>query len=923
MAKKYDIKNRCDLRMDREGAGKRIAPEVRDRKQRNQNCGHLKQYRQRYFDALCIRLSQMAPSLSLSFVGNKPCLKYLADAKKQQQQQRRRQLFFKELHRKQPNERFSLYNHCKKKSRIFFSIFTPLSAHPPTTLFFIEGRRPGVISHNGGHRSCYAEPFVQCMCCLTGSLATPTPPQLLDTNPREALRTLTPLEVKYPASQIVRSMRILALRKTGSHEKARELAAEFMKEPIAFADENVVHVMWWVLVELNLKADAVACLKLTNDVCQGQNSLVSETYFTALLWNRDLKEMQKQSMALNKRTKNQDYQVWSIMCNVLQVAPGDAKNMLLLLSNKMLEKIFAGDTAKLTRQLLWLHLYVMKRREQYDEALAFLDSKVARDLFPMDDERKAYVIEIYETTGAYAKANIAYKELLRSEHQRDNWFWWDGYFITLERLVAGEPTEEGADATWPSAEAFLGEVTSLEDAVVTNRLRRATPLAARHLLWLRVKAGLAEAADLVKSTASYIAWMKYKPQSHMDVAKFLPVIAEKGCAAALVDAIGSPSKPASDLVSLSHELAKHRAAFSLGLYNDISDEDLRAHLAAFIELSTASAPLSKDLEKTEKPYGDDALQLGALLLLNRFCRTDERRYLAQCLVLLELLPLPKNNTHLQQWQLLLPPLLGVNTQAAVSEELDIKFIQRESLTYMLHSTALSLGSEEEQTFLSQRVSSFHDRFDGHNGNIAISAWNKLACSKIFEMEQFRSALAASCVWRESAVENVLTQFLASTDTAHTRKVLDLIDRTVPNMSTTPQDNQDTKCVASTVLCAPESELSQTLTAKLLSSTHAPKDVCTFVCDTCFYELNHLTHRSRHRDAPCSRQSTTCLNACKHSSTPLMQRRRKPSQQRQRRKAKRRQQKSPSRRQLRSLWTGGQLLRVCSVFCSQYSKTRGA
>eukprot|EP01061_Rhynchopus_euleeides_P014555 TRINITY_DN2519_c1_g1_i1.p1 TRINITY_DN2519_c1_g1~~TRINITY_DN2519_c1_g1_i1.p1 ORF type:complete len:963 (+),score=395.42 TRINITY_DN2519_c1_g1_i1:66-2891(+) len=649
--------------------------------------------------------------------------------------------------------------------------------------------------------------------------------ELVDCNPRQALKHIAQYEVKYPNSQILKAVKILSLMNTANYEMARLVAEDMLREPVPFEDEQVVDVMWRVMQDLNLKSQAVASLKATYDFTQGQNDTVVDAYFSALLWTRNFTEMQKVALTLYKRTKKQEFQVWSIMCNVLQVKAGDKKSLLLMLANKMLEKIFNDENAKPTRELVWLAVQVMRKMEQYDEALAFLDSEVVRKLFPMDEQRIAHVIEIYELTKRFGDANKTYKDLIRLDDQRDNWFWWDGYFTTLSKLVAkeAEPTE-GCDATWEAAEAFVSEALKLEDAVVSNRPRRASPLAKLHLQWLRVKAGCGCTATLVKGIADYVKWMKFKPQSHMDVAKFLPTL--QASAASLVEQIGKPASQTANLVSLSHGLMVHRLSFVLGLYDNISDDKLPALIEELMNLSTESAPLSQYLEWSEKPYGDDALHMAALILLNRFCLTDNHAYLVQSLVIMERMPLPKNNTQLQQWQLLLPPLLGVSRQATVSEELDLKFIQRESLAYMLHSTAISLDGPEEMTALFRRVIGFHNRFDGHKGRTAYGAWVNGTCTKIFEMEAFATLLGNSIGWREASVEGVLTTYLKSCGTSQSDKmILDSIHK-VPDMSVELRDSKDTNCVGSTLLCAPGTDRADLLKNKLLSTTHALKDVQT-------------------------------------------------------------------------------------------------
>ena len=601
-------------------------------------------------------------------------------------------------------------------------------------------------------------------------------------------------EPKYPNSQVLKAMKAVNLWKTGQQQPAREVALEFYASGEPFLDENVVRLMWWVMRDMNLKAEARGILKRTYDHIGGGNEYVVDTYFASLLWGGDLVEMQKVATAAFKRWRNHKHNTWAILCNVLQVADEDKSSMFLMLANRQLDKVFKEDEQAHSRQLVWLHLCVMRKMEKYDLALEFLQSDTAKKIFPMEEERSAHVIEFLGLKGLTHDLNREYKTLLRKDDQRDNWHWWDGYFTTLQTLIdAKHPAGDGYDASWDEADAFLAEAAASEAKVETKWPRRATRLAALHLSWLKAQASVRVESvtdALVSGTAEYVAWLKYKPQAHMDVAKFLPLVAGAGRGAELVGLLGKPACGWADIVQLRHAVVVHKLSFALGLYDAHDAAAVQALVKELIELSEAAAPLSKDLEWSEKPHGDDALNVACLVLLDHFTRTGgDKTFLVECLVVMDSLKVPKANTVLQTLQLLLPPMIGVSRQPEIARELDIKFIQLESLTYLQDSTALSLNSAEEIQHLFGRVKMFHDRFDKDYAEIAVSAWHDLTCSKIFEMMGFKACLSNSAVRREAMLELITCRFLASCTTTKTdRDILDEIDR-MPSMAVALKDNK--------------------------------------------------------------------------------------------------------------------------------------
>eukprot|EP01063_Lacrimia_lanifica_P018318 TRINITY_DN25248_c0_g1_i1.p1 TRINITY_DN25248_c0_g1~~TRINITY_DN25248_c0_g1_i1.p1 ORF type:complete len:1020 (+),score=386.53 TRINITY_DN25248_c0_g1_i1:64-3123(+) len=436
---------------------------------------------------------------------------------------------------------------------------------------------------------------------------------------------------------------------------------------------------------------------------------------------------------------------------------------------------------------------------------------------------------------------------------------------------------EAHDSSYAAARVFIDACLVKEAKVESARPRRATRLASCHLTWLELIAEVgytqealplgtdpdnatlaapthavgseawercmkhstsaAPPASITESAAAlvetlldgvvgYLQWLKYKPQGYLDTVKFLPLINWLGKGDELLARVGTPEDPLADAASLNHQHTYLKVEYALGKYDNVPSDDVAVLTKEWLEFSDGATKFNSSVEY-DKPAADDAIQFAALVNLLQYHRTGERRYAAQTLVCMAKCARPKANTQMQQWQMLVNSFLGVPHAVQVAEQLDLKFIQMESLTYLTFAPVAALCGDKEAQDLNRKVRRFHDRLDADHSEITMNAWHLLTCSKVFESYQLRQSLKNSLVRREVFLHAVWSSYLESCGTgASDRKTLDELDNLppLPADDALLEDNKDTTCVASTLMSDPHSCRSHYLKSTLLGTVDAARDL---------------------------------------------------------------------------------------------------
>lgn len=129
----------------------------------------------------------------------------------------------------------------------------------------------------------------------------------------------------------------------------------------------------------------------------------------------DFQSQQTVALQLYKLKPKNPYYFWAVMSVVLKAVRGpDAKDatkskVLLALAQRMIDKLI-GENKLDVEQEVQLYLTVLRYQDKHQEALAFLEGDVGRQLYP--GAPISLTVDLLKALGKWPTLNVLLKELL-------------------------------------------------------------------------------------------------------------------------------------------------------------------------------------------------------------------------------------------------------------------------------------------------------------------------------------------------------------------------------------------------------------------------------------------------------------------------------------------------------------------------------
>eukprot|EP01065_Artemidia_motanka_P035013 TRINITY_DN4296_c6_g1_i1.p1 TRINITY_DN4296_c6_g1~~TRINITY_DN4296_c6_g1_i1.p1 ORF type:complete len:1021 (+),score=388.84 TRINITY_DN4296_c6_g1_i1:299-3064(+) len=566
---------------------------------------------------------------------------------------------------------------------------------------------------------------------------------------------------------------------------------------------------------------------------------VGERLFTSLLSVRDYAEMQKLALQEFTRTKDAAYSFSGIIAMLLQV-PADPppQHLHLTLAGRMLEKRASEGICK-SQQLVALRVEVLLMKGDTDGVLQLLASEELADAMILEEVRMGFALRAFARAGDTLRRNALLKQLLSSERvpviERQNWRWWREYFATLEEIVGAgsacdglpdlllrhgaEPLKMKPDTSLAQAAQFVASVQIEDDKPAL----RATALAHVHLTHMR-RAEDGGMQALVAAILGYLRRYRFKQQPSLDVLQYLESVAEAGAGEDLCREIRAGGGEEGQR-ALRRQLCADRVACSVVTVR--TAEEVTAEVARLLKTSAEAVAFDDAGDPGEASAGDDAVIAACNLLLRRYVQTRDLTWLVHVLLLLEGSPRPASNSSLQLWRMCGWAAFGV-PRPDVVQQLDVKSIQNESLSYLQLGAVLRSGVDKRVTEVCGRVVDNSQRLDADHGKMMMPAWQGAFVDKVLDGERFRSHLqrsanVAECMLELAALalsrEHGQSQQCARQYTASAAFLRPLAKvENALEMAGGLTSTEDTSCVAQTIWTPPTSAVGKELLEALLQGT---------------------------------------------------------------------------------------------------------
>uniref|UniRef100_A0A914ULN6 N-terminal acetyltransferase B complex subunit NAA25 homolog n=1 Tax=Plectus sambesii TaxID=2011161 RepID=A0A914ULN6_9BILA len=519
-------------------------------------------------------------------------------------------------------------------------------------------------------------------------------------NNKKAAQEADKVLKKHAGTHCAKALKALALVRSERQDEAWTLIDELEELDIAW-DDNTLQALTHCFKELAAPARIaqlyeVACKR------QPKNEQLLTHLFMAYVRTRDYKQQQKTAMALFKEFPKNPYYFWHIMSIVMQANrdPKLGRAMLLPLAEKMVLKWVESDSIEAEAEVQ-LYLMILDRQEKYNESLKVLQGPLGdKYLATKMWDRNYRELKLLTNSGQHDLVINRCFTLL--QQQPDDWGLFTSLYDSAFALMA-EQTERQSEL-----------ISQLSDFVVTlvERCERGEcdrvrgPFLARlHLIVRLLEKDLVVRAQLgepLKLLTDYYKYFGDKPCCFADIQPYLWLLGEQPQGEFLAAALsvtglpcressgdGSIEKFATNVEDAQRHITCLQLARSFGVHKAM-DAGAKCRLAreCFNRLKKAVDDKVEDLLAFEQ-YALIGVQLlwdvyseqGDVLLLNEMVLVGEWVRAVS----------PKN-AHMR---LLLAKFYGMLGACTLVQELvqslDVKYIQRDTLGYLLFDLLNNFG----------------------------------------------------------------------------------------------------------------------------------------------------------------------------------------------------------------------------------------
>uniref|UniRef100_A0A1I8AJ23 N-terminal acetyltransferase B complex subunit MDM20 homolog n=1 Tax=Steinernema glaseri TaxID=37863 RepID=A0A1I8AJ23_9BILA len=455
----------------------------------------------------------------------------------------------------------------------------------------------------------------------------------------------------------------------------------------------------------------------------------------------DLNNQRKVLLDLSRMYKKPQYQYWNMTTwYMLALRNPNMRDMYLGLAIKTGERL--TDSQNITSEGVDLYLDVLEEKEKYGTAVETMqNADIARHHIRPKPYISKKLCTLLIAHQEYTTANERLMNMLTNDP--DEWSYWELLFDcafthyevskdkgVLDRLVDFVITKQFQDL-------------SIEEKAIRPRMR--APMIARMELLRRLRAvdgyvPNGEIANTLQHFMNFINVFHKKPCCYIDIRKYLPLLDTEDCDN-LVDHLNKKQSEINEKDQGPIIVLKERIKRALGMHENLTVAERR---------SIADELLSHLVDKCETEYiaGAGMAVLIVHLLWDIYLETEDPVALWEIVSLLEFSceRYPDATT-----KLLLMRMYGIlgcmDNVVKLHDDLEIKYVQKDSMGYHLLPIYDQFGDFEHATKHFTALSAYFDQTDREVAECVVQAYKTGAVSKVLSL----AALQRRC---ESSVNSL-------------------------------------------------------------------------------------------------------------------------------------------------------------------------
>ncbi|GMS88218.1 hypothetical protein PENTCL1PPCAC_10393, partial [Pristionchus entomophagus] len=581
-------------------------------------------------------------------------------------------------------------------------------------------------------------------------------------NHKKALQESDKVLKKHPNMQTAKVLRALALIRLERLVEAVQIL-EDVQAGLEDYDESTLQAFVHCFKELN-QPERICTIYEKAAAAKPDENLYSHLFMSyARVCN--FKDQQKTALALYRLQPSQPYYLWAVMSVLMQATenPVMGAKMLLPLAQKMLTKVHDENGKQWKNaQEVELTVLVLEKQGRPSDAADLLDSPAAELLTHSSTMLLIRVLQLRVAAKQWATVMERSEEALNKVESVDQWLLWT-YLLDAAFGLAEESKEPKEDKMKFIDRAFSAVVKACEAAPTY----RGPYMAHFEFVARAMRAGVYKAdkyGDSVSLLLSYARRFHSRPTCFVDFVKWLHIADDRQAEvesgiAALVDevmkkALETRQKGDDDTDLPTSNLAE---CWSIVLQERVRRWYGREIAAGPAERRTRVLRLARGELHTaavQQPAAALAHLAAEGLYLN-YRRDGDPRSLYEALLLLETAARNWQEDHLTRLVLMhFYSLLGVPTRMReLSEQLDIKMVQRDSLGHLGFHAAEFGGHIHFGSIHYTSLGEFYDLADREISECIVTAYQKGSFTQIEGVVGMRRKMRKSIMATAADVAN--------------------------------------------------------------------------------------------------------------------------------------------------------------------------
>ncbi|KAG0091882.1 N-alpha-acetyltransferase 25, NatB auxiliary subunit [Podila epicladia] len=557
-------------------------------------------------------------------------------------------------------------------------------------------------------------------------------------NYREGILLCTKALKRQPDLHAVKALKALALERSGKMNEALALCEEIQwAKP---TDEATLRTLSMVLKSAG-KYEPMIKLYENASKAHPKNENLATQWFMSLARTLDFKGQQMAALQLHKNFKRTNYMFWAIMSITLQGqnVPTNQPNVLYQLAERMMDKLNTEGKVQTIEELQLYLIILLGQKDRHADALALLEGEIGVKTKAIENvELRHMRIELLIKTGRWKDARDAAISILKDSNS-DDWRTILQYFDTI--FLPVQDIDLLASENLTEARAFTTELAKNE----TKNPKRG-PFLAQIELEKRVQEKIGNNQEKVMELlVSYFDIFGSKTCCFEDLSGYIADLTKDGSldfCKRLRDAHGEKAETVKQICV---QINIARFEHFVGLHAELSSTETANLVNKLWKLYEDALPFGKDLEETERQYGDDYAIMAAHLLISLHKQTKSYFPLLTAVFMMEhALNASKHNYQLKLVLIRVYELLGAfSCASAIYNTMGIKHVQHDTMSHFITDRAVSFGQFNDALNQLYGAHEIYHSNEAETPEMILQAFKYSTFSKMQEFIEFQSRLENS------------------------------------------------------------------------------------------------------------------------------------------------------------------------------------